>query len=70
MWIGFVIGLFVGVCMGVFLMCLLQMARDPFDVEGCTGDCDQGRNCTCVMGLRAMKEADFDMAHGINEVHP
>lgn len=50
MW--FLIGLSVGVMAGVFLMCLMQMARDPFDVEtGCTQDCNQGRNCTCCFGL-------------------
>lgn len=47
MW--FLIGLSVGVTAGVFLMCLMQMARDPFDVEGgCTHDCEQGDACTCT----------------------
>lgn len=45
MW--FLIGLSVGVFVGVFVMCLMQMARDPFDVGGCNHDCNQGRNCTC-----------------------
>lgn len=31
MW--FLIGCVVGTCFGVFVMCLMQMARDPFDVE-------------------------------------
>jgi len=63
MW--FLIGLIVGVFVGVFVMCLMQMARDPFDVEtGCTGDCNQGRKCTCVKPLRNMTEADFAKAHG------
>lgn len=44
----FVMGLFVGFVLGVFLMCLMQMAHDPFDVDtGCTGTCNQGRDCTC-----------------------
>ena len=44
----FLIGLFVGTMLGVFVMCLMQMARDPFDVDtGCTHDCNQGRTCTC-----------------------
>jgi hypothetical protein len=46
MW--FLIGCFVGVLAGVFLMCLMQMARDPLDVEGCTQDCNQGRQCNCA----------------------
>ena len=45
MW--FLIGCFVGMCAGVFLMCLMHMARDPFAVEGCTHNCNQGRNCDC-----------------------
>lgn len=63
MW--FCLGIIVGTCFGVFVMCLMQMARDPFDVEGCTGDCNQGRNCTCVKPLRDITEDDFDKAHGI-----
>lgn len=70
MWVGFVIGIFVGGFLGVVAMSLMFMARDPFDIEGCTGECNQGRNCTCVKTLRKMTEADFDKAHNANEVHP
>ena len=34
MWLGFVMGCLVGVMAGVFLMCLMQIARDPMDGEG------------------------------------
>jgi hypothetical protein len=44
-----IVGLVVGMFAGVFVMCLMQMAHDPFDVDtDCTGDCNQGRNCTCA----------------------
>lgn len=47
MW--FVIGLFAGVTLGVFVAGLCNTARDPMDDvrTGCTGDCNQGRTCTC-----------------------
>lgn len=45
MW-GYVICVMLGVCVGIFLISLMQMARDPFDVDmGCNGDCNQGRKC-------------------------
>jgi hypothetical protein len=47
MW--FLIGMTVGVFFGVFVMCIMHMARDPLDWEGgCTHDCKQGDTCTCV----------------------
>lgn len=65
MW--FLFGLMLGVFLGVFIMCLMQVARDPRDVESaCTGNCNQGRNCTCVQPLRSMSEKDFDRVHGIS----
>jgi hypothetical protein len=36
MW--FLIGCVVGVFAGVFVMCLMQMASDPLDVEGSRHD--------------------------------
>lgn len=44
----FVIGFALGAFLGILAMCLMAMARDPFDVDtGCTHDCNQGRTCTC-----------------------
>lgn len=44
MFVGFVLGFFVG----VLLMCVMHVARDPLDVEfPCSGNCNQGRTCTC-----------------------
>lgn len=37
-----VIGLYIGVGIGVFAMCLFQVSRND-----CTQDCNQGRACTC-----------------------
>ena len=34
MWFGFVIGCVLGMFAGVFIMCLMQVARDPMDGEG------------------------------------
>lgn len=48
MW--FLIGLVVGVFVGVLVMCLMQMARDPLEAE---------------MELRNMTADDFDKAHSI-----
>jgi len=37
-----------GVFAGVFLMCLMFIARDDEPVvTKCTGQCNQGRACTC-----------------------
>jgi hypothetical protein len=53
----FIFGLFAGCFLGVAVMCLMAMARDPLDVDtGCTGDCNQGRRCTCV-GVRGVDQA-------------
>ena len=41
--IEFVLGVLVGYMLGVIVMCLLSMTGDD-----CTGDCNQGRNCTCM----------------------
>lgn len=47
MW-GYVICVMVGVCVGIFLISLMQMARDPDpQPTKCTGNCNQGRNCNC-----------------------
>ena len=45
--IWFFVGLWIGALGGVFVMCLMQMARTSDDESRCTGDCNQGRNCTC-----------------------
>ena len=39
----------VGVLAGVVMMCLMFIARDdePPVVTRCTGNCNQGRACTC-----------------------
>lgn len=40
----------VGVYAGVMLMCVMHLARDPLDVDfpsKCSGNCNQGRTCTC-----------------------
>lgn len=47
-WLAFFFGLFLGCTGGVILMCLLAASRDQLDVEGCTQDCNQGRNCKCA----------------------
>ena len=52
-WLIFLGGAFLGALGGVTLMCLMVMARDPMDVEGCTQDCDQGRSCKCANGVRS-----------------
>jgi len=45
----------LGCWVGIFVMCLLHVARDPVE-SGCTGDCNQGRRCDCrPMGDRAHK---------------
>lgn len=57
----FLIGALIGCGVGVFLMCLMAVARTDNDdelictreclarrgVNQCTGGCEQGRRCTC-----------------------
>lgn len=40
--IEFICGLFLGAMLGMMLMCILAMSETD-----CTGDCAQGKNCTC-----------------------
>lgn len=45
MW--YVICVLAGVDVGVFLMSLMAMASDDYPKPQCTGNCNQGRSCTC-----------------------
>lgn len=37
----------IGFWIGVALMCLLAVARDPAE-SACSGNCNQGRKCDCA----------------------
>lgn len=48
-WLAALALVLVGVFVGVLLMALMSMARDPSEIESaCSKDCNQGRNCTCA----------------------
>lgn len=55
------LGAVFGVMVGIQVMALLFMAREQDDdamPEGCDGDCNQGRKCTCRPG--SLRNVKFD----------